>query len=169
MRALTVQQPWCSATSAGAKRTENRSGGVTTWRGDVALHAGLAWSPDAASDPLIRAWFAAAHGIPAADLPDGPVPRSPDLFPFGAVVAVARLADCHRIRVLDDQVVCCTDPWALARFAGRTVRTHTVWADVRPLPEPVRARGALGWWLLSDTATSAVLDQLTAHPVSDPR
>lgn len=46
LRALTVRQPYCSATAAGVKRTENRAGGITTYRGDVALHAGHAWSVD---------------------------------------------------------------------------------------------------------------------------
>lgn len=167
MRAITIHQPYASATAAGVKLVENRSGGVTPYRGDVAIHAGLAWNTYGAADPLVMAWHDTRPGAVPTGLA-GHVVRDAVLYPTGVVVAVARLVDCHRIRVLNDRVVCCRDPWALARLGGRPVRTHTVWEDVRVLPEPVRARGALGWWRLTEADTRAVLAQLESA-LSDPR
>lgn len=163
LRCLTIRQPWAWATVHGGKRTENRFGGLVRHRGDVGLHAGHAWSPDGAQDPLVISAFA-RYRWAWDDRPHIDLALYRERFPGGVVAAVAELVDCHRVRAVGDEVVCCDDPWALARFAGRNVTTHTVWANVRPLPTPVRARGALGWWRLHDAQTRAVLAQLEPAP-----
>lgn len=166
MRATTIRQPWSWATLHG-KGTENR-GAMTHYRGDVALHAGHNWCSYGAHDPrVIEAFRPYRH--PGED-PASPIHRvlHVDRFIGGQVLAVAELADCHRVRVLDDRLVCCDDPWAMAEFAGRIVRAHIVWTNIRVLPEPVPARGALGWWRLPDGQTRAVLEQLE-HLQETPR
>ena len=130
--ALTVQQPWAYAILTGEKTVENRSWS-TGYRGPLAIHA--AARDDAAGhrdyriiDLLARR---GAHEDGVA-------------YNHGAVIAVARLVDIcsattpgHELR---SHRVCECGPW---RTPGQH---HWQLADVRPLDEPVRARGRLGLW-----------------------
>ncbi|WP_322888038.1 hypothetical protein [Streptomyces solincola] len=68
----------------------------------------------------------------------------------GAVIGVARLTDCH----LDQQPEHCTSPWAQRRAH------HLVIDDVRELPLPVSATGALPAWRPTPDLIAMVLQQL---------
>ncbi|WP_031522594.1 hypothetical protein [Streptomyces sp. NRRL F-5123] len=72
--------------------------------------------------------------------------RGRELQP-GKAVAVARLTDCH-----PDDGPC--SPWAQPGLH------HLVLHDVRPLPEPLPCRGALGPWTPSTDLWDQVLHQL---------
>lgn len=155
MRALTIRNPYAAATVYGPKRVENR-GNITRYRGPVALHAGAAWSAVGADDALVQAWHATRPGTTL------PVVRDAGLYPMGAVLGVAMLTDSHKVtRDGDDQVTCCTDPWALSVLDGHLVRAHIVWGAVVALPEPIPAVGALGWWKLTGAAEQACLEALS--------
>lgn len=127
IRGLTVRPPWSAMIAHMAKRVENRTW-PTTYRGWLLIHAGKGVDRDALSHPLVRA----AMG--------GPRPPAIDT---GAVVAVARLVDCHP----DDGR--CTDWSALGQW-------HWVLGDVRPLDVPVSCRGALGLWTPPDGVLAAI-------------
>ena len=155
LRALTIRQPWCSAITFGGKRVENRTR-PTRHRGLLALHAGLAvdWHvPEAA-------WFAA--GL-TPYLPGGRRSAWTASLPLGAVIAVANLTACHADTECEDQAAeedrgelrYCS-PWAM-RWSW-----HWVLADVRPLPEQVPCRGALGLWRLPEDVETRVREQLEA-------
>jgi hypothetical protein len=120
------------------KRYETRSR-PTKVRGRIAIHAGRAVPRDI---DLV--------GTPALVID---VPRAGRLVvlhqqgrfdlepcPLGAVVATAELVDC--VRTED------TGTPTLERRLGDWTPGRWAWelADVRPLEEPVPARGALGWW-----------------------
>ena len=130
MRALTLRQPWATAVARAGKTTENRSRPVS-YRGPLAIHAGLAWDPGAEWDPaLIRAWPLIAGPCD----PDRPAPDAPAFADRGVIVAVAQLVGCH----LSERACCFT--WGSER------RWHWELAHVRALSRPVAARGALGLW-----------------------
>ena len=87
--------------------------------------------------------------------------RRTTLMPFGAVVAVANVTGCHSgdlETVFGDgngglRPPC--SPWAIPG------QWHIELADVRPLPEPVPAKGALGLWRLPEDVEKAVREQLS--------
>jgi hypothetical protein len=155
MKSLTVQQPYASAIATGPKRIENRTR-KTYHRGLLAIHAGLAVDWLAAS----RAWTSAGL-VPY-------VPRAPHRawtgsLVLGAVVAVADLTGCHwhsECRQPNPQPTGCRAVWCSEWSAAG--QFHWALENVRPLPEPVPCKGALGLWTLPDEVESAVRAQLGA-------
>lgn len=150
LRAITVRQPWAWAIAHGGKTIENRSRG-TSYRGPLLIHAGAGWSARGDSDPrVLDAWTTLGHPITA-----GRVSMAPRLVPLAKVIAVAQLVDSH------PDADCCR-PWGESEYAengGHVVRGihHLVLEDVRPLREPIPARGSLGLWRpAADVATLAV-------------
>ncbi|MFI6228574.1 hypothetical protein ACIBCR_14835 [Micromonospora echinospora] len=137
MKSITIRQPWASAIAldhANAKRIENRVR-PTSYRGLVAIHAGK--TPDVAADrdPRIVRLFG----------------RDPRVgMPVGAVIAVAELIDCHQAVWEKASQLCCA-PWG-EDYLPRA--WHLVLDNVRCLPQPVPARGALSvpWTLPADVA-----------------
>jgi hypothetical protein len=71
----------------------------------------------------------------------------PHLGVYGAVVAVATITDCH----FSVAGTCC-GPWGFERSY------HWRLADVITLPEPVAAKGALGFWTPSDDVEAQLTD-----------
>lgn len=146
MRALSIQQPWANAITYGTKRVENRTWTAPRWIAGrtIAIHAGK--KPDiSAKPPAGEAW---------------PMDHKMHL---GAVIAVAEVSGCHHSEecmlpasaVLPGVRAGCS-PWA--------VRGQFHWdlADVRPLPEPVPCKGALGLWRLPEDVEKAVRAQAEA-------
>lgn len=124
MRILTLRQPWASLVAIpddlDGKRVENRRW-PTSYRGELAIHAGKEWDPAADRDPVaIEAMT--AHGL------------TRDSLPTGVVVALARLQDSHQ-----SEGLCCV-PWG--RPDDGTF--HLLLEQVRPLREPVAITGQLG-------------------------
>jgi hypothetical protein len=70
----------------------------------------------------------------------------------GKVVAVATVTGCH----WSDDGLCC-GPWGFERTY------HWTLADVTALPQPVPAKGALGFWTPDDTVLAAAQAQLTEN------
>lgn len=165
VRGLTVRQPWASLIACGAKTIET-SDRSTDWRGDLLVHAGKA-RPDMAWE---GGGWAIAHLIKPGWMGHMMYRHAYDVdgvpLPLGAVVAVARLADCAPVVDEDGQganrtlVVNHTDgALRLARYPGgvkdvtdqRALGDFTPgrWAwlltDVRPI-DPVPAEGRQGLW-----------------------
>lgn len=74
----------------------------------------------------------------------------PNLDVYGAVVAVATITGCH----FDNGNQVCCSYWAQPGVY------HWELADVIALPEPVPAKGALGFWTPTDDVLAAVEKQL---------
>lgn len=182
MRAITIRPPWsqiiaetAALTALGVKpkAVENRSRPVADKHigTDIAIHAGLAWSPVGGADPRVQhAWqvFANAIGLrksnpllaAVGDTRTGFVGalRVPSLWiDQGAVVAVATLLDCHPAISIPDLPghpahVCCA-PWGEPTYSGKPA-WHLVLGNVRRLRDPVPATGnlAMPWTLRPDLA-----------------
>ncbi|GGT85485.1 hypothetical protein [Streptomyces coeruleorubidus] len=71
---------------------------------------------------------------------------------YSAVVAVATIAGCH----FDNGNQVCCSYWAQPNLY------HWELADVVTLPEPVPAKGALGFWTPAEDLLAAVEQQLQA-------
>ncbi|MYS74478.1 ASCH domain-containing protein [Streptomyces sp. SID5926] len=69
---------------------------------------------------------------------------------YSAIVAVATITGCH----WSDGWQCC-GAWGFARTY------HWTLTDVAALPEPVPAKGALGFWTVDDDTVNAALRQNT--------
>lgn len=139
IRALTVRQPWAACIASGRKATENRRW-PTKFRGRLLIHAGLGMDADALQISVSHAhmWRALKESGEIA-------------FMRGAIVAVARVADCH----LEDHRGCCA-PW------GETGPSIWHWSltDIRPLDRPVECRGRQQLWRPDPAVLAAVLRQI---------
>ncbi len=135
MRAVTLIQPWAWAICHANKRVENR-----TWAPPraaigkpLAIHAGKSYSFEA-----VKIIFDTSGLL------------VPSTVAFGAVVAVATLADVVHTEtdLPDDQW-----DWYCGPFGW-------VLEDVQVLPEPVPCRGALSLWELPPAVEAAVRTQM---------
>jgi len=146
MRALTVRQPWASCIAQGHKSVENRPHS-TPYRGDIAIHAGLGWAECGAEDRRCRSALGPALAEVSADR--------------GVILAVAVLGEPH-------PAAGCCGSWGDPVY--RTARGldvpcwHWPLLDLRRLPVPVRARGALGLWELSTDLERDVRAAMGHHP-----
>jgi activating signal cointegrator 1 len=159
MKALTLTQPWATLVAIGAKRIETRSWSVK-YRGPLAIHAAKGFPTWAMNtclyDPFIGALRAA--GL----FPDCfPLDKPFDLravLPLGAIVATCELVDCQMIGVLPDgtPVYMAYDEFPPVldavqepeRSFGDYTPGRFAWllGDIKALPEPIPAKGALGLW-----------------------
>lgn len=165
MRILTVKQPWAHAIVHFGKDVENRVRNLAgSYRGPVAIHAGLSWDSgwkENAGAPSLaaRLW--------AADFPD---------VDFGAIIGVVDLVDVHKH---DDRRQCHRDADVLGwvRYDGQDwidhgLATCSPWADPdvhhlvlanpRPLPAPIPYKGALGLRALDPATVALIGKQVTA-------
>ena len=150
MKALTLTQPYATLVAIGAKRIETRSW-ATSYRGPLAIHAGAGLGPVGGKGGL---WELCTRPPFSTVLLNS--------LPLGAVVAMARLVDCcpmacwyeqwsgepdtleigyirHGLRVAVDDRERAFGDYSPGRYAW-------LLADVRPLAEPIPAKGALGLW-----------------------
>lgn len=141
MRALTIRQPFAWAIAAGHKAVENRSWS-TSYRGPLAIHAGLRQDVEAMQDHRV---MAATHGWVVEHWPREDRPW----HTVGAIVAVAELVDVH-------PATGCCKPWGVGIYNCRQAK-HLVLADIRPLAEPVPCKGSLGVWTVPDEVASQIL------------
>lgn len=141
-----MRQPWAWAIVHGGKDVENRSRNLAgSYRGPVAIHAGLVEDEAAYYDEMIRDALGRCDDSWLLE----------EQLVAGAFVGVAHLWAVHQARP-----GCCPNrgarpygsPWA------QHDAVHLCLTSPRPLPEPIPARGRLGLW----TPEPAVLEQLQA-------
>lgn len=141
MKALTLTQPWATLVAIGAKRIETRSW-RTPYRGSIAIHAAKGF-PKWARETCLNPAFAVELG--------------PAVLPIGAVIATCRLIAClptrelQKNRVIEvDYLAGCADFYLSdeERNFGDYSLGRWAWllADVKTLPKPIPAKGALGLW-----------------------
>jgi activating signal cointegrator 1 len=132
MKALTICQPYAHLIATGEKRVENRTW-QTFYRGMLYIHAGksLEWLT---SDP-------------------------PADMPFGAIVAVATLADCVHIDKVGRGMAAQRWPW-LAEHEHTNGPWCWVLANVHRV-KPLPWKGAQGLWECP-AVTESLTDSITA-------
>lgn len=130
--ALSLTQPWASLMAIGAKKIETRSW-KTSYRGLVAIHASKGFPKDARKltcndeqffQALISGGYYSVHELP-----------------LGAILAVGNLTACIRTDALivEDKQERLFGNYSAGRYAW-------VFENVRRLPEPIPAKGALSLW-----------------------
>jgi hypothetical protein len=148
MKVLTLTQPWATLVALGAKRFETHSWG-TTYRVRLAIHAAKGFPGWARETCLENEWMYDAlkeHDLGITDLP------------LGQIIAV-----CHLVSAVPVE----NSPWVISEREaafGDYRAGRCVWYldDVRRLPTPIPARGALGLW----TFDHAALEQLATARVT---
>jgi activating signal cointegrator 1 len=166
MKGITLTQPWATLVAIGAKKIETRSWS-TSYRGPLAIHAAKGLGPVGgkrglqhlvANNPFWSV-LEAANYSPSRGATFG--------LPLGAIVAVCEMIDCvptqHPLVASEPG-----KPWFTGAQKGVGQHYYEVpppsessefafgdyspgryaWllANVRELPEPVPAKGALGLW-----------------------
>ncbi|REF00241.1 ASCH domain-containing protein [Thermomonospora umbrina] len=148
MKALTIRQPWAWAIVHGGKTIENRTW-QTFYRGPLAIHAGTGvgnrWEFESALESV-----AGRCGLPPQAVAHLSRVR-------GSVIAIAELADVCADCLYSAHTAplrCECGTWAV------NGQRHLRLTEVRALPEPVPARGALGLWSLPPDVAAAVRTQV---------
>lgn len=138
MKALTVRQPYAGAIARGLKPVENR-----TWQLPAKYEGARVLIHAAAST------YAAVGRLRVIEI-TGSEPD--DLWPDtrGAILAVVTITGCH----FSVAGACC-GPWGFERSY------HWTLTDVTALPEPVPAKGRLGFWTPDEAIVNAALRQDT--------
>ncbi|MFD3920205.1 hypothetical protein [Streptomyces sp. NPDC058595] len=131
IRGITIKQPFTAAILTGSKTIENRRK-PWSWRGWLLLHAGRKVDQQALREPLI------ARTVRGRELVTG------------AVLGVARLADCHQSTAGGPPCTWWAEPG----------RWHLVLTDVQELARPIPAQGQLGPWKPTEELVDQVLQQL---------
>lgn len=143
MKALTICQPYaaliCLPDDDGRhKRIENRTW-PTPYRGPLAIHAGKS-----------RDWIS----WDAQEVRDEEYDLTLAQMEFGAVVAIAKLANCVRVGAIHEGKYDDIYPWAKSH---QHAEGPWCWIlqDVRPLAKPIPYRGAQGLFEIEDALLSA--------------
>lgn len=146
MKAITLTQPWATLVAIGAKHIETRAW-QTSYRGPLAIHAGkgagkIGW-------PQINHICRHTEPFKSVLMLD----QHPFyVLPIGAIVATCVLRYC--MSMPDDGSIGWKfndDEWIITdqeRAFGDYTPGRFAWllANIRALPEPIPAKGALSLW-----------------------
>ena len=135
MRALTLTQPWATLVAIGAKRIETRSW-YTAYRGPLAIHAAKGFPKWAREFSLGTAVTEAVY-IPAV------VDLRGYVYPVACVLATCRLVDCLPVESVGQRRLT-TQELSFGNYTPG--RFAWILEDVKPLAEPIPAKGALSLW-----------------------
>ena len=124
MKAITIIEPWASLIADGKKHIETRPWG-TTYRGPIAIHAGLK---------------------KLNEYPPEVVKHAPEVldmeYYYGHLIAIGELGDS--IKMTEDWIASVPEPeYSFGWYA--VGRTGLIIANVRRI-EPVLVKGRLGLW-----------------------
>lgn len=156
MKALTLTQPYATLVALGAKHIETRSWS-TRYRGPLAIHAGKGLGPVGARAGLYDLAFSDPDGFFYQVLKRANILCIDDL-PLGAIVATARLEACVDTLFMTLEKRARVTGWdGEQRYWNLTDQEESfgdyspgrwAWllADIKPLAEPILARGAQGLW-----------------------
>lgn len=148
MKAITIKQPWATLIALGEKRFETRSW-QTKHRGKIAIHVGKTIDKQAFDEVTIMATLL-KHGI-----------KSHEDLPTGAVIATVDLIECHKVTSnyysMYEEEKAGTDKGLLIEgdewWFGDYTEGRYAWelANVKPLHEPIPAKGQLSLWEWQET------------------
>jgi activating signal cointegrator 1 len=150
MKALTLTQPYATLVAIGAKTIETRSW-PTAYRGRIAIHAGKGLGPVGGTRGLMDL----CRSEPFRSVLIGAGILGTPALPLGAIVATARITTTGRLTrdtrhsYIWNEAIRAWTPVSEqeAAFGDYTEgRWGFVLADVKPLAEPIPAKGALGLW-----------------------
>jgi len=151
IKALSLTQPWATLVAIGAKKIETRSWN-TDYRGPLAIHAAKGFPHD--SEVLCITWpFIDTLGRAGYRVGGWPGPKR---LPLGAVIATCELVGVDRFGywVNDRKPM----RWAKGPYYYELTEQERAFGDysigryglflanVKILPEPIPAKGALGLW-----------------------
>lgn len=125
MKAITLEQPFASLVSIGAKTIETRSWS-TDHRGPLAIHSGNLVK--SITDPYYNSLLISA-GLDCERLP------------LGKIIAIARLVSCEKIIITG---IPCYPQLAFSDFTPGWYAFELV--DIRPLATPVSVQGGSQLW-----------------------
>ena len=138
IRALTIVQPWAQCITDFGKNVENRSWN-THFRGYFAIHASQKKEPARFEN--------CRHSYK--------VKLTPDEVPYGAIIGFAELVDVVNKKTLKPH----TKKWFEGEHGFELANT------IR-LKKPVKVRGALNFWKLSEAELDEALAQLTPAQIN---
>ncbi len=165
MKALSLTQPWASLIAAGAKKIETRPW-TTTYRGPLAIHASKGF-PGTAKRFCEARVVRRALGWPLHDeLDELRFPKEfrkyVDSLPTGAVIATCNLVGYRKIVAeiygFGGQM---TEPPPPECYFGDYTPGRFGWIleDIKVLPEPIPAKGALSLWEWDPPSAPGIADQ----------
>ena len=129
MKAITLEQPFASLVSIGAKTIETRPW-PTPYRGPLAIHSAKTFIP--VTDSYCRSLLISA-GLDCEQLP------------LGKIIAIGRLVYCKKVSTPE---IPCYPQLAFSNFTPGWYALEL--ADIKPLPKPVPADGGQGLWDWAD-------------------
>ncbi|HSY50424.1 MAG TPA: ASCH domain-containing protein [Thermoanaerobaculia bacterium] len=155
MKALSVQQPWATLLSIGAKTIETRTW-ATTSPGTIVIHASRAYPPELRLMERNPAFYSALHhdGLYADPSRDA-----------GQILAVADVVACVKVDYLLD---------GRSKYASRLTNREKAFGDyregrwgwilenVRRLVTPIACRGSRVLWPLPPDVELRMLGELCA-------
>lgn len=154
MKVLTLTQPWATLVAIGAKRIETRSW-RTDYRGPLAIHAAKGFPDDAQRYCTQEPFRTTLMEQTAIRIIWNKRTKESD-FPRGVILAVCELKDCRIIgqelngdaTIAADDMISWTPIFGVERAFGNYAPGRYAWllANIRALPQPVPAKGALGLW-----------------------
>ncbi|WP_137843831.1 hypothetical protein [Microbacterium sp. 2FI] len=145
MRVLTVRQPWAWAIFHG-KDVENRVRNIAgSYRGPVAIQAGLTYDLSWSSRAMDDAMIASGARLRQASLPW--------MTGFGAIIGVVDLVDVHHcFNALTNFEGC--SPWA------ELDAWHLRLENPRSLADPIPYKGALGLRTLDEATAMRIWEAI---------
>jgi hypothetical protein len=145
MQALTIHQPWASLLVKGKKRYETRDW-QRNYRGLLAIHAGK-------------------QSVPVEDYPlglseildDSKITQDNLNNNKQKIIAIATLKDIH---LMTDKFI--NEQSELERLTGFWEPRRFAWelTNIKPLPNPIAARGMPGLWAVPDDIYVQIQQQL---------
>ncbi len=180
MKVITLTQPWATLIAISAKHIETRSW-RTPYTGPLAIHAAagarIAETEEICCSPVFReallqlpdfaAWYNCRLDF-NGNKPNIKRWQNRGALPFGAIVATCRLTACVPTEVLDPGGTVFSV--SVPRLSDQELqfgdfskgRWGWLLEDIKMLPEPIPAKGALGLWEWNPTAPATV--STTAEP-----
>ena len=146
MKALTLTQPWATLVAIGAKKIETRSWD-TTYRGPLAIHAAKGGYVD---DYLLMRMEPFYTALRKAGI------ESRLQMPLGGIIAICELVSTHKVDEFD--WIDGKRGWQKGNYFWEGSQQEKAFGDysigrymwflanVKILPEPVAAKGALSLW-----------------------
>jgi hypothetical protein len=136
MKAITLWQPWATLIAIGAKRIETRSWS-TTYHGDIAIHA----AKNIPQKEILRIMRMTRDEEPFKSVLDKAGYYVYNSLPRGCVVAIATLVVCIPTNKIPSVSL---RESAFGDFSEN--RFGWMLENIRPLKNPIQAKGAQGLW-----------------------